>query len=119
VITSTSAASSARMPCTSPGPMIAKQVLKRVPGGVRTETAQTDPGRMLHPVTTSADAVTPAAMAALRDLHEAQRDTAGLAAETAALRREAAEILGRSRWYSDDRLRELLLRRTWYGPRLR
>jgi hypothetical protein len=36
------------------------------------------------------------------------------AEETAALRREAAELLRRSRWYRDECLRELLLQRRWY-----
>jgi hypothetical protein len=35
--------------------------------------------------------------------------------ETAALRREAAEILRRSRWWRDERRRELLQGRRWYG----
>jgi hypothetical protein len=50
-----------------------------------------------------------------RDAVAAQRDPAQLAAETAALRRQAAEILRRSRWYRDDCLRELLLERRWHG----
>ncbi|MEA2252247.1 MAG: hypothetical protein QOJ82_3011 [Solirubrobacteraceae bacterium] len=35
--------------------------------------------------------------------------------DTAALRREAAELLSRSRWWRDDGLRELLLGRRWCG----
>jgi hypothetical protein len=35
--------------------------------------------------------------------------------ETAALRREAAAILGRSRWWRDECRRELLRDRRWYG----
>jgi hypothetical protein len=44
----------------------------------------------------------------------AQSDAARVAAETAALRREAADILRRSRRYHDLRRRELLLERRWY-----
>lgn len=44
----------------------------------------------------------------------AQRDATRLAEETAALRREAADILRRSRSYRDLRRRELLLERRWY-----
>lgn len=55
---------------------------------------------------------------ALRTLHAAQRDTAEqLARETAALRREAAELLSRSRWWRDECRRELLRCRRWYGVR--
>jgi hypothetical protein len=36
--------------------------------------------------------------------------------ETAALRREAAELLSRSRWWQEELLREELLRRDWYRP---
>jgi hypothetical protein len=36
--------------------------------------------------------------------------------DTAALRREAAELLLRSRWWRDERRRELLRERRWYGP---
>jgi hypothetical protein len=36
-------------------------------------------------------------------------------AEEAALRREAAELLRRSRWYRDECCRELLLERRWFG----
>jgi hypothetical protein len=47
-----------------------------------------------------------------------QRETAEqLAEETAALRREAAELLNRSRWWKDECRRELLLGRRWYGGR--
>jgi hypothetical protein len=35
-------------------------------------------------------------------------------AEELALRREAADILRRSRWYRDECLRELLLQRRWF-----
>jgi hypothetical protein len=35
------------------------------------------------------------------------------AEDTAALRREAAELLRRSRWYRDECRRELLLQRRW------
>jgi hypothetical protein len=45
---------------------------------------------------------------------EAQSHARRLAEENAALRREAADILSRSRWYRDDCLRELLLARRWY-----
>jgi hypothetical protein len=54
-------------------------------------------------------------MAATRDYFAAPRDPAQLAAETAALRREAADFLSRSRWNRDDCLRELLRERRWYG----
>jgi hypothetical protein len=55
---------------------------------------------------------------ALRALHAAQRETAQqLAEETAALRREAAELLSRSRWWRDECRRELLRSRRWYGAR--
>jgi hypothetical protein len=37
------------------------------------------------------------------------------AEDTAALRREAAELLSRSRWWRDDCRRELLLDRRWHG----
>jgi hypothetical protein len=40
-------------------------------------------------------------------------DATELAEETAALRREAAELLRRSRWYKDECRRELLLQRRW------
>jgi hypothetical protein len=57
-------------------------------------------------------------MDALRTLHAAQRETADqLAQETAALRREAAELLSRSRWWRDECRRELLRCRRWYGVR--
>jgi hypothetical protein len=39
---------------------------------------------------------------------------AELADETAALRREAAELLRRSRWWRDECRRELLRRRRWH-----
>jgi hypothetical protein len=45
----------------------------------------------------------------------AESDARRLAEETAALRREAADILRRSRSYRDECLREVLLRRRWYG----
>jgi hypothetical protein len=45
----------------------------------------------------------------------ARREAAWVAEETAALRREAADILRRSRRYRDLRRRELLLQRRWYG----
>jgi hypothetical protein len=35
--------------------------------------------------------------------------------ETAALRREAVELLSRSRWWRDECRRELLRDRRWYG----
>jgi hypothetical protein len=35
-------------------------------------------------------------------------------AEDFALRREAADVLRRSRWYRDECLRELLLERRWF-----
>ena len=35
---------------------------------------------------------------------------------TAELRREAAELLSRSRWWQDEQLREELLSRAWYRP---
>lgn len=48
----------------------------------------------------------------------AQRERAErLSRETAALRREAAELLIRSRWWRDDALRELLSGRRWHGVR--
>lgn len=53
-------------------------------------------------------------MAATRDYFAAPLDPAQLAAETAALRREAADFLRRSRWNRDDGLRELLRERHWY-----
>jgi hypothetical protein len=37
--------------------------------------------------------------------------------ETAALRREAAELLKRSRWWREDCTRELLRARRWRGAR--
>jgi hypothetical protein len=37
--------------------------------------------------------------------------------ETAELRRQAAELLSRSRWWRDECRRELLLRRRWHGVR--
>ena len=38
------------------------------------------------------------------------------AGHLAELRREAAELLSRSRWWHEDRIRERLLSRTWQGP---
>ena len=38
------------------------------------------------------------------------------AERTAELRSEAAELLSRSRWWRDDRVREQLLSRAWHGP---
>jgi hypothetical protein len=46
-------------------------------------------------------------------IREFLADTTELAEETAALRREAAELLRRSRWYKDECRRELLLQRRW------
>jgi hypothetical protein len=43
-----------------------------------------------------------------------QGDATQLHEEAAALRREAAEILARSRWWRDERRRELLRDRRWY-----
>jgi hypothetical protein len=45
-----------------------------------------------------------------------QWDAQAFAEETAALRREAAEILSRSPWYQVECRREMLLRRRWQGP---
>jgi hypothetical protein len=53
--------------------------------------------------------------ATLRHLLAAQRDAHRLSEETAALRREAADILARSRWWRDECVRELLLHRRWLG----
>jgi hypothetical protein len=44
-------------------------------------------------------------------------DFASDAALERELRREAAEILSRSRWWYEERLREELLSREWYRPR--
>jgi hypothetical protein len=53
---------------------------------------------------------------ALLTLHATQREVAEqLAEETAALRREAAELLSRSRWWREECRRELLRCRRWYG----
>jgi hypothetical protein len=49
---------------------------------------------------------------------DAERDgSEQLREETAALRREAAELLSRSRWWRDELHRELLSRRRWQGVR--
>jgi hypothetical protein len=58
----------------------------------------------------------------LRDLPPARRAGAvelpeETAAETAELRRQAAELLSRSRWWRDECRRELLLARRWHGVR--
>jgi hypothetical protein len=55
----------------------------------------------------------------LRALAAAQRETSEqLARETAELRREAADLLSRSRGWRDERRRELLRHRRWYGVHL-
>jgi hypothetical protein len=48
---------------------------------------------------------------AIRDFFAAEPH----AEDTAALRRAAGELLRRSRWYTDDCRRELLLQHRWYG----
>jgi hypothetical protein len=82
-----------------------------------TQSGLGDMRRSAGPATALIATANPSAAAtgAVRDLLPARTAAGRLGGETAALRREAAEIVRRSRWWRDECRRELLLQRRWYG----